>query len=155
MHVQKLILKQTACRMIAIAEDILGTCTGRIYCKILENTKSDRGAVTPLFLWKGWIYVIEAKVKFHGGNKEVYISQLNGGFDEIANDLVIILDRILVDELIKISPQNMKLSEEEKEKIILTARNQILEKKRDIAFEEKEYIYSEETSLYLTQKYGV
>lgn len=96
--------------------------------------------------------MIEAKVKFHSGNKEVYISQLNGGFDEIANDLVTILDRILVDELIKISPQKMKLPEVEKEKIILTARNQILEKMRDIAFKENEYIYSEETSLYLTQK---
>lgn len=98
--------------------------------------------------------MIEAKVNISKGKKEVYISQLNGGLEEIAGDLVTILDRILTDELIKISPKNMAVADEEKIKIITNARRKVLKIMYDYTFSEKDYIYSEETSLYLQQKYA-
>lgn len=99
--------------------------------------------------------MLEARINCTEAKKEIFISQLNGGFEEIAKDLVIILDRIIADETIKISPMMMGLADKEKEKLIIKKRREVLSLMDNIPFSEQEYVYSDETSLYLSQKYGV
>lgn len=68
--------------------------------------------------------------------------------EELAEKLLIILDRIIIDDEIKESPRMMSLSDIEKEAIIWTKRKQVLDYMKNIPIKEKDYIYSSQSSVY-------
>lgn len=69
-------------------------------------------------------------------------------WEDLAEKLLIILDRIIIDEEIKELPRMMSLSDVEKEAVIWTKRGQILEYMKKMPVKEKGYIESDQSSVY-------
>lgn len=80
--------------------------------------------------------------------KHVQIVQNMNYEGQIADEMLIILDRLIIDGYIKLSPRQMELSDEEKRQAILKKRREILAKMAEADVRELEYVYSDEDTVY-------
>ncbi len=80
--------------------------------------------------------------------KHVELIQAMSYEGQLAEELLIILDRAIMDEYIKQLPSEMKKSEEEQLNIVLNKRREILADMMSAEIKEKEYLYSKEDSIY-------
>lgn len=75
------------------------------------------------------------------------VLQAASAYEEYADELALILDRIIIDEFIKEVPSAMKLSEKDQKAIILEKRNWILDLIRNLPVD-MSYVQSDETSCF-------
>lgn len=80
--------------------------------------------------------------------KHVELIQAMSYEGQLAEELLIILDRAIMDEYIKQLPSEMKKSEEEQLNIVLNKSREILADMMSAEIKEKEYLYSKEDSIY-------
>lgn len=78
--------------------------------------------------------------------EKIEISQNLTCQEQLADELMIVLDRIIIDEYIKASPVQMKLPDEEKKRIIKEKRMEVLNRMRKRPID-MSYAYSSLSSI--------